>query len=403
MRYTGSMTISRYVQESMKQSSWIRKMFTEGQRLKAKLGADQVADLSLGNPVQEPPAALFERLRELASLPPHGYHRYMSNSGLRSTRAAVANHLGDRTTADYQPDNIIMTVGAGGALNVVFKGILDPGDQVICLTPFFVEYRFYISNHGGEMVLVPTDAQFRPDPEAIRAAITPKTRAVVVNSPNNPSGVVYSREDYAAVAAVLEEASAAQGRPVFLVSDEPYRGIVYDGVEVPWPVDAYRDTLHVTSFSKDLGLPGERIGYIAINPATPGASDLRDAFTFTNRVLGFVNAPALQQRLIEGLLDVTVDMDGYIAKRALLLKALAEAGYETIRPDGAFYIFPKVPAGMDDVEFVNLCLDERLLVVPGSGFGTPGHFRMSYAVSDRDVEVAVEALQRVAGRIAASS
>ena len=397
------MTISRYVQESMKRSSWIRKMFTEGQRLKEKLGADQVADLSLGNPVQEPPQAVIDRMHQLVDEEPGGFHRYMSNSGLRSTRSAVAEHLAKHTTADYEADNIIMTVGAGGALNVVFKGILDPGDEVICLTPFFVEYRFYITNHGGEMVLVPTDARFRPDPEAIRAAITPRTRAVVVNSPNNPSGVVYDAEDYKALAAVLEEASAEHGRPIFLVSDEPYRGIVYEGVEVPWPVDFYRDTLHVTSFSKDLGLPGERIGYIGINPATEGAADLRDAFTFTNRVLGFVNAPAFQQRLVEGLLDVTVDMEGYNAKRDLLLGALADAGYETVRPYGAFYIFPQVPGGMDDVDFVNLCLEERLLVVPGSGFGTPGHFRMSYAVTDRDVGVAVEALKRVAGRIGAAS
>ncbi len=403
MRYTGSMTISQYVQESMKRSSWIRKMFTEGQRLKEKLGADQVADLSLGNPVQEPPQVLIDRMRQLVDEEPGGFHRYMSNSGLRSTRSAVAAHLAKHTTVDYVADNIIMTVGAGGALNVLFKGILDPGDEVICLTPYFVEYRFYITNHGGEMVLVPTDERFRPDPEAIQAAITPRTRAVVVNSPNNPSGVVYDRADYDALAEVLHEASKLQGRPVWLVSDEPYRGIVYDGVEVPWPVDHYRDTLHVTSFSKDLGLPGERIGYIGINPACNFADGLRDAFTFTNRTLGFVNAPAFQQRLVEGLLDVTVDMSGYIAKRATLLEALADAGYETVRPDGAFYIFPKVPGGMDDVDFVNLCLEERLLVVPGSGFGTPGHFRMSYAVTDRDVEVAAEALRRVAGRIGAAS
>lgn len=387
----------------MKQSSWIRKMFTEGQRLKAELGADQVADMSLGNPVQEPPPALFERMRELAALGPAGYHRYMSNAGLRSTRAAVAAHLESHTGVPYEPNNILMTVGAGGALNVVCKAILDPGDQVICLTPFFVEYRFYITNHGGEMVLVPTDANFRPDAEAIRAAITPKTRAVIVNSPNNPSGVVYDEADYKAVADVLREASAEQGRPIFLISDEPYRGIVYDGVTVPWPVTLYRDTLHVTSFSKDLGVPGERIGYIGINPATEGAADLRDAFTFANRTLGFVNAPAFQQRLVEGLLGETVEMEAYIRNRATLLDALDEAGYEFVRPEGAFYIFPRVPGGLDDVEFVNLCLEERLLVVPGSGFGTPGHFRMSYAVPDRDVTLAAAALKRVADRISARS
>jgi aspartate aminotransferase len=387
----------------MKRSSWIRRMFTEGQRLKAKLGADQVADLSLGNPVQEPPTALFDRLKELADVEPAGYHRYMSNAGARTTREAVAAHLAKHTGVPYAGDNIVMSVGAGGALNVAFKGILDTNDEVICLTPFFVEYEFYISNHGGKMVLVPTDARFRPDAEAIRAAITPNTRAVVVNSPNNPSGVVYDEDDYKALAAVLEEASAAQGRPVFLISDEPYRAIAYEGVTVPWPVNHYRDTLHITSFSKDLGIPGERIGYIGINPASADATALRDAFTFTNRTLGFVNAPALQQRLIEGLLDVRVDMTAYIAHRDRLLQVLDDAGYEVVRPYGAFYIFPKVPGGMDDVEFVNLCLDEQLLVVPGSGFGTPGHFRMSYAVSDRDVELAVGALQRVASRIAARS
>ncbi|MDA1194001.1 MAG: pyridoxal phosphate-dependent aminotransferase [Planctomycetota bacterium] len=396
------MTISRQVREAMQGASWIRKMFTEGQRLKKQLGADQVADLALGNPVQEPPAALAERLRELAGAEPAGHHRYMANAGLASTRDAVAAHLARHTGVPYDAAQIVMSVGAGGGLNVLFKALLDPDDEVICLTPYFVEYRFYITNHGGRMVLVPTDARFRPDPAAIRAAITPRTRAVVVNSPNNPTGVVYDTADYDALARVLTEASEAQGRPVYLISDEPYRAITYDGVSVPWPVRQYRDTIHVTSFSKDLGLPGERIGYVAVNPATPDAEALTAALTFCNRVLGFVNAPALQQRLVEGLLDVHVDMAGYVAKRGRLLAALKAAGYELVAPEGAFYMFPRVPGGMDDVEFVGLCLEERLLVVPGSGFGTPGHFRMSYAVTDRDVELAVEALQRAADRARAA-
>lgn len=397
------MTISKAVEQAMTGASWIRKMFTQGIRLKQEYGAENVADLSLGNPVLEPPAAVEERLRELTTAAPGGWHRYMPNAGYPSTRAAVASHLEKHTGIPYTGDSVVMTVGAGGGLNVAFKGLLDEGDEVICLTPYFVEYRFYITNHGGKIVLVPTDAGFRPDPEAIKAAITPKTRAVVVNSPNNPSGVVYSTADYDALAAVLTAASDAQGRPVYLITDEPYRAIAYDGVDVPWVQKHYLDTIHITSFSKDLAMPGERIGYIAVNPASEGAAQMVGAFTFANRVLGFVNAPALQQRLIEGLLDVTVDLAGYADKRTRLLEALDASGYETVRPEGAFYIFPKVPGGMDDVEFVGLCLEERLLVVPGSGFGTPGHFRLSYAVTDRDVELAVDALKRVADRVSAAS
>ncbi len=386
----------------MKGSSWIRKMFTEGLRLKKELGPENVADLSLGNPVIEPPAAVQERLVSLVTDGDEGTHRYMPNSGFHSTREAIANYLERQTGVPYEYESVVMTVGAGGALNVVMKGLLDPGDEVICLTPYFVEYRFYITNHGGEVVLVPCDKEFRPDPAVLAEAITDRTRALIVNSPNNPTGVVYSAEDLDAVAKVLTEASEKHGRVIYLVSDEPYRAISYDGVEVPWPVNHYRDTIHVTSFSKDLAMPGERIGYIAVNPATPDSELVRSAFGFTNRTLGFVNAPALQQRLIEGLLDVSVDMAGYTDKRARLLAALEEAGYPTVKPEGAFYIFPQVPdPHMDDVEFVGICLKERMLVVPGSGFGCPGHFRMSYAVHDRDVELAVEALKRVADRIAA--
>ena len=254
------------------------------------------------------------------------------------------------------------------------------------------------------MVLADCDAGFRPDTEAIARAITSRTRAVVVNAPNNPTGVVYDDADYDALAEVLNAASEAQGRPIFLISDEPYRAISYDGVDVPWPVRNYRDTIHVTSFSKDLAMPGERIGYLAVNPESPGAMELTAAFIFATRTLGFVNAPALQQRLVAGLLDVAVDMTGYIAKRERLLGALTDAGYEFVRPDGAFYMFPRVPdADMDDVEFVNVCLAERLLVVPGSGFGCPGHFRISYAVTDCDVELAVDALKRVAQKTGAGA
>ncbi|MHC5010545.1 MAG: pyridoxal phosphate-dependent aminotransferase [Planctomycetota bacterium] len=393
------MAISKTVSDLMRGASWIRKMFEEGIRLKQELGAEKVSDLSLGNPVLEPPREVVERFRALAADETPGMHRYMPNAGYPSTRTALARHLETKTGVPYTAESIIVTVGAGGGLNVIFKGILDPGDEVIILGPFFVEYRFYVTNHAGVPVLVQTDDRFRPDPAAIEAAITPKTRAVIINSPNNPTGVVYSAEDLDGVAKALERASHKHGRPIYLVSDEPYRAIAYDGVEVPWPVVHYPETLHVTSFSKDLAMPGERIGYVAVNPASDGAAELCGAFTFANRILGFVNAPAFQQRLVEGLLDVQVDMAGYAEKRARLLEALEAGGYDVVRPDGAFYIFPRVPGDADDVDFVKACLEERMLVVPGSGFGRPGHFRISYAVTDRDVDLAVDALKRVAQRV----
>ena len=248
------------------------------------------------------------------------------------------------------------------------------------------------------MVLVPTTDQFLPDIDAIKRAITPRTRAVLVNSPNNPTGVVYGSEDYDGLARLLVDQSKEHGRPIYLISDEPYRAISYEGVDVPWPVQHYANTIHVTSFSKDLAIPGERIGYVAVNPTTEHGSELASAFTFANRILGFVNAPALQQRLVAGLLETQIDLSGYTAKRKRLIDALTESGYDFVRPLGAFYLFPSVPTTrqkdgkpLDDVAFVKLCLDERLLVVPGSGFGCPGHFRMSYAVRDLDIDLAVDA------------
>ena len=371
-------------------------MFEEGRRLKERLGAENVADLSLGNPVMEPPAPVLERLRALAADPTPGTHRYMANAGFDSTRAAVAAWLGRASGTAYEPGSIVMTVGAGGALNVVLKALLDPGDEVVLLAPYFAEYRFYVTNHGGVPVVVQTDERFRPPAAAVAAAISPRTRALVLNAPNNPTGVVYPPEDLDALAEVLTRASKAQGRPVWLISDEPYRAIAYDGVAVPWPVRHYRDTVHVTSFSKDLALPGERIGYLAVNPRSPEADALVQTATFANRILGFVNAPALQQRLVEGLLDVRVDVAPYARRRAALLAALSSGGYEVVPPQGAFYLFPRVPRpDGDDLAFVRACVEERLLVVPGRGFGRPGFFRMSYAVTDRDVELAAAALRRV--------
>jgi aspartate aminotransferase len=320
----------------------------------------------------------------------------MPNAGLSETRKAVAEHLRRETGELYAEQHIVMTTGAGGALVVLLKSILDPGDEVIVLAPFFVEYVHYVANFGGKTVVVQTDDAFAPDPDAIAAAITPRTRAIITNAPNNPTGVVYDAAALGAVAQVLEAASETHGRPIYWISDEPYRALAYDGVEVPWPIHHYAHLLHVTSFSKDLALPGERIGYIALPPPAGGMDELFAGIVFSMRALGFVNAPALQQRLVAGLLDEPVDVKTYARHRHRILEALEGAGYDVVRPGGAFYVFPRVPGSEDDIAFVRRCLEERLLVVPGSGFGRPGYFRLSYAVTERTVDLAVDALTRVA-------
>jgi aspartate aminotransferase len=390
------MPISKSVSDALGGASWIRRMFEEGIRLKREVGAENVADLSLGNPEVEPPPEVVERLQAIAADTTPGMHRYMPNAGIPATRQAVAAHLEKNTGVPYGEDNVVMTVGAGGGLVVFLKALLDPGDEVVLLAPYFVEYVHYIANFGGVPVIAETDEHFRLDAEAVARAITPRTRGVIVNSPNNPTGVVYPPEDLDAVAEVLADASRAQGRPFYLISDEPYRAIAYEGVEVPWPVNHYPDTVHITSFSKDLALPGERIGYVALNPASEEAEMLWRAMVFGMRALGYVNAPAIQQRLIAPLLDVQVDIEPYAARRQRLLDALDAHGFEVVRPHGAFYLFPRVPGGGDDIDFVTASAAERLLVVPGSGFARAGYFRMSYAVTDRAVDLAVDLLGPVA-------
>src|SRR5688572_21568190 len=390
------MPVSRRVTESMKGSSWIRRMFEEGARLKAEVGADRVFDFSLGNPVVEPPAEVKRALREALEDPAPGLHRYMPNAGIPQVRAAVAEFLGRDHGVAFTADRVLMCVGAGGGLNVVLKAILDPGDEVVVLAPYFPEYAFYVDNHGGRMVPVDTGPGFLPDPAAVERALTPRTAAVLVNSPNNPTGVVYGQEVLDALGGVLRRHGERTGRVVHLVSDEPYRRILFDG-RVPASVfRASPSAILVTSHSKDLALPGERIGVVAVGPDAPGAADLMAAFTFANRILGFVNAPALMQRAVARLQGLTVDPAVYQAKRDRLCAALSSMGYAFERPGGAFYLFPRAPGG-DDVAFVRRLLDERVLVVPGSGFGTPGHFRISYCVTDREIDGSLEGFRRAIG------
>lgn len=389
------MPIAAKVARQMQEQSWIRQMFEAGIALKATYGERSVFDLSLGNPVLDPPAAFYKRLRDLLAEPARGAHRYMPNAGFAETRAAVARQLSAETGLPFAAGDVVMTVGAAGALNVVFKALLDPGDEVVVLAPYFPEYLFYIDNHGGAPVIVQTDERFQPDATALEAALTPRTKAVLLNSPNNPTGVVYPAARLADVGQVLARAEARFGRPIYLVSDEPYAKLLYDGATYPPVYGHHAASIGVVSYSKDLSLAGERIGYVAVNPACPDKTMLVDALIFANRVLGFVNAPALMQRAIEGLQGVAVDVGWYQQRRDRLYTGLRDLGFDVVRPEGAFYLFPRSPME-DDVAFVRALLDYQVLVVPGSGFGRPGYFRISYSVEDWVIEGALERLAHAA-------
>ena len=387
------MAVSQKIRQFMAEGGWIRRVFEEGLALKAQIGAENVFDLSLGNPVIEPPAEFKDELRRLASDPTAGMHRYMPNPGYMETRDAVAGSLTGETGLPFSGGDIVMTCGAAAAANVVLKTILNPGDEVIILAPYFFEYLYYIDNHGGVAVVVDTTDQFRLDLPAIERAVTPRTRAVLVNSPNNPSGAVYSSREIAGLADLLKSKQAENGTEIFLISDEPYKRIIFDGMEFPQIIPTYVNSVIVTSHAKDLALPGERIGFIAINPNYPEKDELTGGFSFCNRTLGFVNAPALMQHVVRNLQGVSIDPDYYQRKRDFIYNALMELGYDTVKPEGAFYLYPKSPVE-DDVAFTRELLQSNVLVVPGRGFGTPGHFRISYCVEDWVLEGAVKGLAK---------
>ncbi|CAH2030957.1 pyridoxal phosphate-dependent aminotransferase [Trichlorobacter ammonificans] len=377
------MAIANKIAGHLSRSSWIRKMFEEGERLRREHGADRVFDFTLGNPEVEPPASFKAALCDLATNPLPGMHRYMNNAGYQETRAAVAARVSRESGLPVTADEVIMTCGAGGALNVVLKAILNPGEEVIILAPYFVEYKFYIDNHGGVPVEVWTDREtFRLDLAAIELAITPKTRAIIINTPNNPTGVIYRADELAALGALVSSVQRKSGHHIYVISDEPYARLAYDGQPVPSVFPLIENSVVVSSHSKDLALPGERIGYLAANPRMATAPQFIEAAVFCNRTLGFVNAPALLQRLVAGLQDESVDIAAYQEKRDLLYDKLTSLGFSLVKPDGAFYLFPKSPIA-DDVEFVKLAQKHLILLVPGSGFGAPGYFRIVYCV-DRE-------------------
>jgi len=388
------MPASKKIQESMEKSSFIRKMFEEGHARKAKYGAENVFDFSLGNPNLEPPAKFKEVLMGLVNDPNPGQHAYMPNAGYPETRSAVATYLSKHNRESFAPDDIVMTVGAGGALNVILKTLLNPGDEVIIPAPYFVEYNFYLDNHQGVPRVVGTGPDFSLDLDAIGEVITAKTKALLINTPNNPTGKVYREKELEMLAQLLTDSSRKLGQPIYLISDEPYRKIVYDGLNVPSIFDAYRESFVVTSFSKDLSLPGERIGYAALNPEISDKEELRAGMVLCNRILGYVNAPALMQRSVSVLLEESVDVSQYQKKRDMLWEGLVACGYECRKPEGAFYLFPKSPIE-DDVAFVAGLQEENILTVPGSGFYGPGHIRIAYCVDDRTIENSLPGFERV--------
>ncbi len=389
------MAISRRVIEFMQAASWIRRMFEEGNELRRVHGPENVYDFSLGNPDLEPPRAFQEALEAVVHDPTPGLHRYMSNAGFPEARERVAGRVAATHEVDPKAEGVVLTVGAAGALNVALKALLDPGSEVIVLAPYFPEYRFYIDNHGGRMVVVPTDETFDLDVEAVAAALTPATRAIIVNSPNNPTGRVYSQERLDALGRLVDE----RAPEATVITDEPYRRVVYDDMTPGSVLRASPRSMVATSFSKDLGLAGERIGYLAVHPEHPARKELLGAAVFANRTLGFVNAPALMQRVIARMPDVSVDVPTYAARRRLLLDGLRDAGYDCVTPEGAFYLFPRSPIP-DDLAFIKAALQERILVVPGAGFGSPGFFRISYAVPTDTIVRALPAFARVRASLA---
>lgn len=389
--------LAKNVAADLANASWVRRMFEAGIQLKAKHGAENVYDFSLGNPDLPAPAAVEEGLRAFAehAAEPFAFG-YMPNAGFPWLREKLAAQLSGEQGVRLGAEDVILTCGAAGGLNAFLRAVLEPGEKVLTFAPYFVEYGFYASNHGGTLEAVPSKPEnFAPDLAALERAIDEKTRVVLINSPNNPTGAIYSRADLQALAALLENKSQQYGRPIWLVSDEPYRFLAYDGAEVPSVLPLYPYAVAVSSLSKNLSLPGERVGYVMLAPQMPEKAELMAALTFSNRILGFVNPPVVGQHIMGSALGSSVDREVYAARRAAMAEVLTRAGYEFVMPRGAFYFFPKAPGG-DDVAFVNRLMEERVLAVPGSGFGWPGHFRLAFCVDESVIRNAEEGFTRAA-------
>jgi len=401
------MPIAEKIKNALGSSSMIRKMFEEGNLLKKQHGADKVFDFSLGNPDLDPPQAFHEVFLRLAQEDSKGSHGYMPNAGFQETREALAKKASKEQQVDIDGSHIVMAVGAAGGLNTVFKTICNPGDEVIVCRPYFMEYRSYTANHDAKLVEVDSHPDFNLNVKAIGAALSPKTAAVLINSPNNPTGRVYPVQTISTLACLLMAHGDKTGRLPYLVSDEPYREIAYN-VKVPPVLCSYNESIVVSSYSKSLSLPGERIGYIAVSPAVTDKDDLVNGLIYATRILGYVNAPAFMQRIVAELTDAAVDVNIYAQRRDAFTAILDEAGIEYAVPEGAFYLFCKVPARQvpvpakkddskepgDDMEFVNHLKQHLILGVPGTGFGKPGWLRFAYCVDENNIRASADAFKK---------
>jgi len=389
------MAVAKGIAEQLERASWIRRMFEEGARLKKERGEDSIFDFTLGNPEVEPPALTLASLRRVVENGRLRSHGYMPNPGFPEVRAAIADKLRREVGLPFAAEHVCMTTGAAAACNVILKSILDPGDEVILLAPFFAEYPFYVGNHGGRTIVVDTDADFLPDVDKIAAVITKHTRAIILNTPNNPSGRVYP-------ATVLRELEAMLSRlpqPPLVISDEPYKQLVYDGGKQPDVAAHITNTAICYSWSKAQALAGERIGFLALSPRLPDAAPMAAACAFANRTLGFVNAPALWQRVMAEAADACVDVGAYEHKRDVLCDGLSAAGYDVRKPEGGYYVFLKTPIP-DDVAFVGHLLGQGVLAVPGTGFGRAGYIRLSMTVPMDTILRSLPAFARARNAIA---
>ncbi|MDN5303716.1 MAG: aspartate aminotransferase [Fusobacteriaceae bacterium] len=387
--------ISNEINKNMQNSSWIRKMFEEGERLAKIHGKENIYDYSIGNPFAEPPTEVLNSLVKHST--EKGMHRYMSNAGFTDVRQTMADDINKTITGDKLSfEHIVMTCGAAGALNVVLRAILNPGEEVVVFTPYFVEYGFYIQNHNGIMITIDNEkTNFQPNLDELKNKITNKTKAIIINSPNNPTGVVYKEEILKEMALVIKEKEKEFNSKIFVVSDEPYAKIVYNNIKIPNILNIFDNGIIVNSFSKSLGLAGERIGYIAANPKIENVSTLMNAFIFCNRTLGFGNAPALAQKAVADGINSSVNIADYQEKRDFLYENLTRLGFTMVNPEGTFYLFPKSPM-KDDIEFVKFATKYNILLVPGSGFGCPGYFRMSYCVDFDMIKRSITAFEKMA-------
>lgn len=389
--------ISEKMLDLVQNSSAIRAMFEDGKKMAAIYGAENVYDFSLGNPSVEPPKRVKEAIIEVLNEDdPNLVHGYMSNAGYEDVRAGIAQSINKRFDTNFDETNIIMTVGAAGGLNVILKALLNPGDEVIVFAPFFGEYTNYVKNYDGVLVEIsPNTETFQPKLQEFAEKISEKTKAVIVNTPNNPTGVVYSEKTIMALAEIMYKAMDKFGTSIYLISDEPYRELVYDGAKVPYLTKYYENTIVGYSYSKSLSLPGERIGYLVIPSEADDSDDLKSAANVATRILGYVNAPSLMQRAVAKCLEETTDIEIYDKNRKFLYEKLKEYGFSCIKPEGAFYLFVKSPVE-NEKEFVEKAKEYHLLLVPGSSFGCKGYVRLAYCVNYDMIERALPAFQQLA-------